>query len=397
MAGEAAFSADRPDVVAVLTYYAPYVSGLSATARDIAEGLAARGWSVRVVTSQHDPALPLEETLNGVHIVRCPAVATLTKGVICPSFIPRAVKELRRAHVGHLHVPLLEAGAIATLAWSTPLLTTYYCDIALPPTRLNRAAMTAVFSSARSAIRLSNTVVVLSTDYARSSRLWPTLRRKHILSIPPPCRDRSGGKPTFRDGDGPHIGFLGRIVEEKGLGYLIEAFLKLDRADARLLIGGDYDAVAGGSVIANLRAKAPDDTRIRFLGFIPEAALPDFYTSLDCFAFPSVNSFEAFGIVQIEAMSAGVPVVASDRPGVRVPVTKTGFGVLVPQGDPAALRDGILGVINAGPPADEGMRRTTERFGIDAVVSEYERALKQLRRSRGDRRRSPTIEEQTNG
>ena len=382
MTDAAGASAERPDLVAVLTYYAPYVSGLSATARDIAEGLAARGWSVRVVTSQHDVALPLEENLNGVHVVRCPAVATLTKGIICPSFVPRAIAELRRARVGHLHIPLLEAGAIATMVRSTPLLTTYYCDIALPPTRLNRAAMAAVFSSARLAIRRSDTVVVLSTDYARSSRLWPTIERRPVVSIPPPCRDRSGGKPAFRDGDGPHIGFLGRIVEEKGLGHLIEAFLKLDRDDARLLIGGDYDAVAGGSVIAHLRARAPDDPRIRFLGFIPEDSLPDFYASLDCFAFPSVNSFEAFGIVQIEAMSAGVPVVATDRPGVRVPITETGFGALVRQGDPAALRDGILSVIESTqPPAAEGMRRTTERFGIDAVVTEYERALGRLRRA----------------
>jgi glycosyltransferase involved in cell wall biosynthesis len=370
----------RPDVVAVLSYYAPYVSGLSATARDVAEGLAARGWSVRVVTSQHDPALALEETLNGVHVVRCPAVATLTKGIVCPSFIPRAIKELRGAAVGHLHVPLLEAGAIATLVRSTPLLTTYYCDIALPPSRLNSAAMAAVFASARQAIRRSKSIAVLSEDYARSSRLWNLLRKKPLVAIPPPCRDRSGGQPLYRDGPGPHIGFLGRIVEEKGLENLIEAAVKIDRDDLRLLIGGDYNGVAGGSVIGRLRKIAGDDDRIRFLGFIPEESLADFYASLDCFAFPSVNSFEAFGIVQIEAMSAGVPVVASDRAGVRVPVAETGFGVLVPQDDPSALRLGIIEVLDAPPSAVEGQRRTMQRFGTDAVVQAYEETLLDLQR-----------------
>jgi glycosyltransferase involved in cell wall biosynthesis len=370
----------RPDVVAVLTYYAPYVSGLSATARDVAEGLAARGWSVRVVTSQHDPALPLEENLNGVHVIRCPAVAMLTKGIVCPSFVPRAVHELRKAAVGHLHVPLLEAGAIATLVRSTPLLTTYYCDIALPPSHLNRAAMAAVFASARQAIRRSRSVVVLSDDYARSSRLWNLLKNRQMVAIPPPCRDRSGGEPVFRDGPGPHIGFLGRIVEEKGLENLIEAVVKIDRDDLRLLIGGDYNGVAGGSVIGHLQKVAGDDDRVRFLGFLPEESLADFYASLDCFAFPSVNSFEAFGIVQIEAMSAGVPVVASDRPGVRVPVAETGFGVLVPQGDPSALRQGIVEVLEAPPSAVEGQRRTMQRFGTDAVVQTYERALLSLQR-----------------
>ncbi|MGH8992503.1 MAG: glycosyltransferase, partial [Acidimicrobiia bacterium] len=213
----------------------------------------------------------------------------------------------------------------------------------------------------------------------RASLLWPELRARPLAPIPPPCLDRGGGSPTFRDGPGPHIGFLGRIVEEKGLALLIQAFIKLDRPDARLLIGGDYEGVAGGSVIAHLRALAPEDDRIRFLGFIPEDRLADFYASLDCFAFPSVNAFEGFGIVQVEAMSAGVRVVASDRPGVRVPVTETGFGVLVAEGDPGALAEGIETVLATPSPRDPGPG-AADRFGIDAVVSEYERLLRGLGR-----------------
>jgi glycosyltransferase involved in cell wall biosynthesis len=176
------------------------------------------------------------------------------------------------------------------------------------------------------------------------------------------------------------VGFLGRIVEEKGLALLIDAFLKLDLGpDARLLIGGDFEGVAGGSVIAQLRAHAPDDDRVRFLGFIPEERLADFYASLDCFAFPSVNSFEAFGIVQVEAMSAGVPVVASNRPGVRVPVTRTGFGQVVAENDVGALAEGIA--IELQHPRDRRAGRAAiEQFGVHSIVSAYDDLLSRLGR-----------------
>jgi hypothetical protein len=59
--------------------------------------------------------------------------------------------------------------------------------------------------------------------------------------------------------DGPHIGFLGRIVREKGLEHLVRAFRALPDPDARLLIGGDYSHVAGGSVISQVRTAMGDD------------------------------------------------------------------------------------------------------------------------------------------
>ena len=86
-----------------------------------------------------------------------------------------------------------------------------------------------------------------------------------------------------------------------------------------------------------VRAAMGDDPRIRLLGFVPEERIGDFYASLDVFTLPSVNAFEAFGIVQAVAMLAGVPVLSSDIPGVRQPVVQTGFGTLVPPADEPAI------------------------------------------------------------
>ena len=59
----------------------------------------------------------------------------------------------------------------------------------------------------------------------------------------------------------------------------------------------------------------------------------DLYASMDAFVFPSVNRLEAFGMVQLEAITAGVPVIASNLPGVRTIVQQTGFGLIAEPGD----------------------------------------------------------------
>ncbi len=79
-----------------------------------------------------------------------------------------------------------------------------------------------------------------------------------------------------------------------------------------------------------------------FLGNIDEKNMGSFYSLLDVLVLPSVNSTEAFGMVQVEAMMMGVPVVASDLPGVRVPVQKTGMGKIVPVKNSQKIAEAIV-------------------------------------------------------
>jgi glycosyltransferase involved in cell wall biosynthesis len=161
-------------------------------------------------------------------------------------------------------------------------------------------------------------------------------------------------------------------VREKGLEYLVHGFRALPDPDARLLIGGDFTHVAGGSVIDQVRAAIGDDPRIRLLGFVPEERVGDFYRSLDVFTLPSVNAFEAFGIVQAVAMLAGVPVLSSDIPGVRQPVAQTGFGTLVPPADATAITDALRRM--QAEPWDQaaGMATARRAFSVTAVLDAYE-------------------------
>jgi glycosyltransferase involved in cell wall biosynthesis len=363
--------ADRPtDLALALIYYSPYVSGLTNMARDIAEGLAARGRRVTVVTSRFEPDLPLQEEINGVRVLRAPVLARVGRGVISPQLVRLARGTLGRARVASLQLPMLEAGAIAA-GLRTPLVSTYHCDVTLPSGLVNDVQRVVVDTSNRLAMRRSAAVAVTSEDYARHSRMWPSIAPSMEV-VAPPCPAPPPGVPTYRETEGPHIGFLGRIVREKGLEHLVRGFRALPDPDARLLIGGDYTHVAGGSVVAQVRAAMGDDPRIRLLGFVPEERVGEFYASLDVFTLPSVNAFEAFGIVQAVAMLAGVPVLSSDIPGVRQPVTQTGFGTLVPPADEAGIARGLQELYRNPPDRAAGMDRARRAFSVSNVLDAYE-------------------------
>jgi glycosyltransferase involved in cell wall biosynthesis len=362
--------APRDDLAIALTYYSPYVSGLTNMARDIAEGLAARGRRVTVVTSHFDSGLPLEEEIGGVRVLRAPVLARVGRGVVSPQLVALARRTLGRARVASLQLPMLEAGAIAT-GLRTPLISTYHCDVTLPPGRVNDVQRVVVDASNRLAMRHSTAVTVTSEDYARHSRMWRWIEPSMEV-VAPPCPNPPAGRPLYRETDGPHIGFLGRIVREKGLVHLVRAFRTIPDPDARLLIGGDYSHVAGGSVIAQVRKAMGDDTRVRLMGFVPEERIGDFYASLDVFTLPSVNAFEAFGIVQAVAMLAGVPVLSSDIPGVRQPVVQTGFGTLVPPADEAAIARGLQELYTNPPDRTVGADRAHRAFSVSNVLDAYE-------------------------
>lgn len=360
----------RWDLVVALNYYSPYVSGVTEAARVVAEGAAARGDRVLVLAGRHQPDLPARETINGVQVRRTRVVARIGKGTVSPGFVPAVVRAARQARVLNLHLPMLEAGAIASAVRGTPIVCTYQCDVSLPPSPLNRVQERALDLSHRIALRRAAAVGVTSVDYARSSRIWPAMAGK-IRAIPAPAMLRDGGHPGFRDGTGPHIGFLGRIVAEKGLEYLVDGFRAWPDPAARLLIAGDFARVAGGSVIEQVRARIGDDPRITVLGFLATEALPDFYASIDVFAFPSVNSLEAFGLVQVEAMMVGVPVLASDLPGVRMPVRDTGFGEIVPIRDAPAITAALPRIERTDFDRAALAALARQRYGAASVIERY--------------------------
>lgn len=361
---------DNFDITVVLNYYAPYVSGLTETARIVVEGLADRGWRVAVVTTSHDSDLPSHEIMRDVHVFRAPIAFRIGRGPVSPAFLTLARQLATRSRMLHLHLPMLEAAAVTWLAQRIPILSTYHIDVWIPPSATSRFQIAGVNMSARAALRRSHHVVVNSDDQARNSLLWPSIDAVEWSSIPAPCLDARGGAPAFRDGSGHHVGFLGRIVPDKGIEYLIRGFRQIAAPEDRLLLAGEHEAVAGGSNMLLLHAAADGDERIRFLGPLNRPGTRDFYASIDTFALTSVA--ESFGIVQAEAMMCGLPVVGSDLPGGRVPIVQTGFGRLTSPRDVPAIAAALTELRDF--PSDERRRLgelARSLYGADGCIDRY--------------------------
>jgi len=365
------------DVCLVLNYYTPYVSGVTEVARVLAEGLAARGQSVAVVTSRHVKDLPRRERLNGVEVFRAPVLAKIGRGVVSPAFPSLVATVAARSRVVNLHLPMLEAAPVLLAVCSVPVVSTYHIDVWVPRTLTSPLQVAAVNRSARYTLARSDAVVVNSADQAEHSLHWPVIRNRPWKAVPPPCQDRTGGKPRYRETSGQHVGFLGRIVEDKGIPYLVRAFCDSAGLDDRLLIGGDHREVRGGGVMDEVVAAADGDNRVRLLGLLRGHELDDFYASIDVFVLPSVA--ESFGIVQAEAMMAGVPSVTTDLPGGRHPVVATGFGRIVPPCDPSSITTAIAELRDlVDEERDRAARHARELFGVESSLDAYQELFDQV-------------------
>lgn len=363
----------------MLNYYTPYISGLTNVARDLSEGLVRRGHSVTVLTSRHDDALPKREVLNGVHIRRSWTPASISRAPLSPMIAAQLALEQRKFDFVHLHLPLPEAGVLASVVPARKLVVTYQCDASPPDERLAMAARL-LDASHRRAIRKSRRTFVSSHDYARNSRIRDVLFNRSV-ELPPGCQPRGGGRPLLRDSPAIHVGFLGRMVPEKGLPYLIQAFKQIEDPKARLLLAGPGSEVAGGSVLGDLAKQIRDDHRIRVMGVLPPSEVANFFSSIDVLCLPSIDPLEAFGIVQVEAMMTGVPVVATALPGVRTPLLKVPHGRLVSPRDPSALAAAIQEAAGLPPLGGGDANLLRELYGAEEVLSRYENCLQELKTS----------------
>ena len=345
-----------PVKVAIVCPYAwDRVGGVQSHIRALSQVLSKNGHEVQIMAPS---SMTLTHHVGGGGDVKLVgrAVGVPANGSVAPlSFGPLAAAGIRVAlrdfdpDVMHLHEPLIPSLSLLALRASrVPSVGTFHAAketsaayrIASP--MLGRAAdrlgvRTAVSDAARALVS-----EYFPGDYALTPNGVEVARFAEAAPI-----DLPPGKKVL---------FLGRLERRKGLEVLIQAMTRLRDIEVELIVAGTGPAERSARALA-ARLGVP----ATFMGRLGEDELPRIYRSVDAYCAPGLGG-ESFGIVLVEAMAAGTPVVCSDLPGYRS-VAGTAAD-LVPPGDAGALADSLRKVLSDADVAAQMKKDGTRLAGM---------------------------------
>ncbi len=376
-------------ILMALTYYYPHWTGLTANAQNLAAGLVRHGHTVTVVTSRYRRDLPLVDEHQGVRIVRVPSVLRLSRGQVMPGF-PGAIRRLLPEHdVALVVTPMLETWLVGALAHRAgkPMVMAHQGDLVMPSGAWNQIVQSVAGWMLGQGAQSADRITILNQDYAEhSDYLRPHLDK--VVAIYPPMaipEPRPEAVEAWREELGlegrPVVGFAGRFVEEKGFDYLLQAIpLVAERIpDVAFAFAGETEVAYEAFYDCCRPLVEANAERLHVLGLITDRQrLADFYSLCDLFVLPSRT--DCFAVVQVEAMLCGTSVVVSDIPGAREAVRATGMGLRVRPGDPRALADGIIQVLNDPVQYYRPRHEIEAIFDPDETVLAYERLFADLTR-----------------
>jgi glycosyltransferase involved in cell wall biosynthesis len=308
-------------VAQVTSYFDPHLGGVETHVRELSRALGDLGVDVTVICADTEGA-GARSRIGDFDVVRVPPRSVFMKTPSMPA-VAEVVAD-GGFDLVHSHTPPPVASwraARASRRSKVPHVMTFHCDPEIPLPLGGLLVDLWRLTYGRATLRRTDRLVSTTHSYASTSRtLWnydttviPNGVDTDMFRPAGPGEEAADlpGTPGFR------VLTVGRLVQHKGFEQLIDAVSMLP-APAHLLIAGEGEL--GPALEARARASRARD-RISLLGRVPHDDLPGLYRACDVFALPSVSRLEAFGIVALEAMASGLPVVASDMPGVRELVT----------------------------------------------------------------------------
>lgn len=364
-------------------YYRPDFGGIESVTISLANAGVLRGHSISVVCFKKSPASN-EEVIDGVNVLRAPTIANIASQPLSLKYFMQCLKVTKNAEIVHLHAPnMLAALSTLFMGRKARLLVHWHSDV------VNKGILGRILRPLETTLlRRADVIIVATPVYAKASVALRPFRDK-VSVIPYGVKEdqhESIESKLERDledklRDKTVIIAVGRLVPYKGFSVLIDAAKHLCHNSVVVIVGG-------GPLEKDLR-QAIDDARVEdrvlLLGQLRDSEMRALFKKATLFCLPSTDRSEAFGVVLIEAMTYGLPIVASDIPGSGVPwVNKQEVsGLNVPVGDPIALAKACNQIIlspEVRMRLSEGARRRfasefTEEVFVQRIMQLYERML----------------------
>lgn len=338
----------------IVCAYPPDKTGIGNSAFHFASGLTGRGHQVAVFTAKRSVHDGSGDIAFNHEVYRLKPLLRYGYGAVLGGLN----KKLSGYDIIHLHYPYYGTAELILLnellrRGKMKLAVHYHMDspglawpariIGWPARRLKPLLF-----------RRADAVTCANIDYLKHSELGKLYEKRKERFFEAPFGVDSGRFRFGRKGklkkEILFVGGLDRAHYFKGVPVLLRAFAEISDPDARLIIVG-----RGGleAFYRGLAEKLGISARVNFAGRVDDADLPAFYRSADAFVLPSTDGNEAFGLVLLEAMASGTPVVASALPGVRTVFRHGREGFYAKPGDPGDLAKRLAMVISNRKLRDE--------------------------------------------
>ncbi len=375
----------------VTATFPPYYGGTGTVCYHNALGLARLGHDVTVYTADDaDDAVGGYVYPDGIEVRHLRAPFRVGNAPLMPGLLG-----IEGFDIIHLHYPFYFGGEMVlwkSLVGRTPYVVTYHQDVLFtgllqfPERAHHRLLGTRI-------LERSDKVLATSMDYARASRLKTLLKKRPaaVDELPNgvdeqrfhPGVDGTALRPRYGlTGADRIVLFVGALDQAhyfKGVGNLLQAMAQIPDEGIKLLLVGDgnlreaYQAQADALELGG---------RVRFCGRVSAAELPAPYALCGLLVLPSTTMGEAFGVVLLEAMACGKPVIASNLPGVRSVVEEGKNGYLVEPGDVEELRARIellLGDRQRGRKmGEQGRAKVEKKYAWPTIIPRLEQIYKNV-------------------
>jgi len=340
--------------IGIVTPYAyPMPGGVNDHVGSLYRVLRARGHDVRIITSSHGLQKASEGDIirvgKGFSVPFNGSMGTIT---LSPTYLQqmRQILERERFDVLHYHEPFVPFLSLVTLTLSTSVnIGTFHAFGGLSISYEFGKRMLGHYAH-----KLHGRIAVSPAARHFISRYFPGEYKIVPNGVEPGRYQRAVPIARYRDGV-PNILFVGRMEPRKGLIHLLRAFRKIQRdgVRARLLIVG----TGPGDREARRYVLTRQLDGVEFLGRVPEGQKAQLFKTADIYVSPATGR-ESFGIVLLEAMSAGAPIICSDIHGYRGVVRRERDGILVEPGNSDALATAMRRLID-----DPDLRARLSRAG----------------------------------